>query len=352
MERFREYEENLKTRYTHLYGNAGFEIWSKKEHQKMLITAVVSVVIFLCLIASDISASKTAYSNVVVNERGQIVSVIRPDAGEQSFGFSTNVTVLTEKGKIEKEYYVTIEPAGDQTNVEEDPLLGEMEKDTSETQLKRLISGLNEDTDSYEVVLPQCLENGDRVVWEKADNTDFIIYMLGELAVLWLIYHNRFHAISREEKMAKESIIKELPEFINKLVLLINAGVILNSAFLKVAEGCDERKVKESYFYRRIVEIGYKVNEMNASFYKEMYDFARFSGVKELMRITNIMIDNINKGDDLSGKLRRENELLWFARKQQAEEKGRLAETKMTLPLMMLLTVLIMVTIAPALMEM
>jgi hypothetical protein len=103
MERFREYEENLKTRYTHLYGNAGFEIWSKKEHQKMLITAVVSVVIFLCLMASDISASKTAYSNVVVNERGQIVSVIRPDAGEQSFGFSTNVTVLTEKGKIEKE---------------------------------------------------------------------------------------------------------------------------------------------------------------------------------------------------------------------------------------------------------
>ena len=91
---------------------------------------------------------------------------------------------------------------------------------------------------------------------------------------------------------------------------------------------------------------------MNASFYKEMYDFARFSGVKELMRITNIMIDNINKGDDLSGKLRRENELLWFARKQQAEEKGRLAETKMTLPLMILLTVLIMVTIAPALMEM
>ena len=50
--------------------------------------------------------------------------------------------------------------------------------------------------------------------------------------------------------------------------------------------------------------------------------------------------------------MKRENELLWFARKQQSEEKGRLAETKLTLPLMILLMVLIMVTVAPAMMEM
>jgi type II secretory pathway component PulF len=169
--------------------------------------------------------------------------------------------------------------------------------------------------------------------------------------VLWLIYSRRFHTIAREEKRARESIIKELPEFINKLVLLINAGVILNTAFLKIIEDCDEKRIRSSYFYRRIYDIGYMVRETNASFYSEMYSFAKYSGVKELMRITNIMVDNINKGDDLSDKLRRENELLWFARKQQAEEKGRLAETKLTLPLMILLTVLIMVTISPALME-
>ena len=37
--------------------------------------------------------------------------------------------------------------------------------------------------------------------------------------------------------------------------------------------------------------------------------------------------------------------------KQQAEEKGRLAETKMTLPLMIMLVVLIMISVSPALME-
>mgnify|MGYP000656837785 FL=1 len=54
---------------------------------------------------------------------------------------------------------------------------------------------------------------------------------------------------------------------------------------------------------------------------------------------------------DWTEKLKQENSLLWLARKQQSEEKGRLAETKLTLPLMILLLVLIMMTIAPAMME-
>ncbi|MEG0662665.1 MAG: hypothetical protein RR472_05245, partial [Anaerovoracaceae bacterium] len=62
--------------------------------------------------------------------------------------------------------------------------------------------------------------------------------------------------------------------------------------------------------------------------------------------------DNIHKGADLSGKLQRESESLWFNRKKYAEEKGRLAETKLTLPLVILLLVLVMITIAPAMMEM
>ena len=45
-------------------------------------------------------------------------------------------------------------------------------------------------------------------------------------------------------------------------------------------------------------------------------------------------------------------ELLWFSRKKRAAEKGRLAETKLTFPLMLLLLALVMVTTAPALLDM
>ena len=69
----------------------------------------------------------------------------------------------------------------------------------------------------------------------------------------------------------------------------------------------------------------------------------------ELMRVSNIVNDNINKGVELTEKLQRESETLWINRKKNCEEKGKLAETKLTLPLMIFLIVLIVITVAPAL---
>ncbi len=353
MEKYKEYEDTLKTRYIQLYGNTDCEAWILKERRKIVFLLAVFIILVFILICNDISAAKKEYSNVQFNKNGQIIGVTRPKDGEDSYSFNTKVKIMTDEGVLEEEYYITIEPAGQsEQESEQEDILKTYENNSAEEELKKLISGLNEDTGVSVIQLPRTLAGGESVIWMKADNTDPVIYILGALMALLFLYHNRFYMIAREEKKARESIIKELPEFINKIVLLINAGVILNTAFLKVADDCDETTVKRSYFYRRIKDIGNLVRETNASLHHELYTFAKHSGVKELMRITNIILENIDKGDDLSDKLRRENEILWFARKQQAEEKGRLAETKLTLPLMILLTVLIMVTIAPALMEM
>lgn len=352
MKKYRDYEEVLRTRYYHLYGESDCDFWLQQEKKKLLIKIVLFILLFVVLIFNDVSAGRAEYSNVKLNDNGEIVSAVRPGEGEDSYSFTARVKIKSEGKESEQEYYITIEPAGEKESVQDDGLLSDApQENATEAELKKLVSTLNDDTTATEVALPQKLESGEELVWTKAENTDPVIYFIGLLFMLWLVYHNRFQAISREEKKARESIIRELPEFINKLVLLINAGVILNTAFLKIIDDCDEKKINESYFYRRIAGIGKMVQETNASFHQELYSFAKHSGVKELMRITNIMLDNISKGDDLSDKLRRENELLWFARKQQAEEKGKLAETKLTMPLMLLLMVLIMVTIAPALME-
>ena len=69
------------------------------------------------------------------------------------------------------------------------------------------------------------------------------------------------------------------------------------------------------------------------------------------MRISNIINDNISKGSGLTDKLQSECETLWLARKRNSEERGRLAETKLTLPLTLFLLVLVVITVSPALLE-
>lgn len=352
MKWFAEYEELLKIRYCRLYGER--ECRSMILHEKRVLMIKAAALIFLiCMITvNDISAYRNAYSNVKTNSNGEITGVMRPDSGEENYSFSTKVKIISDSGEKEKEYYITIEPAGENRQEVSDEIVSQQtEEEKAETELKALISNLNRDTSEKMVVLPDRLDNGDRLVWMAVSDTDPVIYAAGLAAALWLLYRSRFSRIRKEEKRARESIIRELPEFINRLVLLLNAGVVLNTAFMKIALDVRETRLKSSYFYRRISQIAVLVDDTNASFHQELYMFAKHSGVKELMRITNIMMDNISKGDDLADKLRRENELLWFARKQHAEEKGRLAETKMTMPLMIMLMVLIMVSIAPALME-
>lgn len=352
MKWFKEYEELLLIRYGRLYGDQDCKAFVRQEKRNLIIKLVLLILLICIVMTNSIWENRVEYNNLKLNKDGEITGVKRPDAEDGSYSFSTKVKIVSDEGEIEKEYYITIEPTGENNNVEEEQVLPQqMKEEAAEAELKSLISNLNNDTSDATIELPSHLENGDELIWTTTEDKDQVIYLAGIFTLIWLLYRSRFYKIKQKEKIARESIVRELPEFINKLVLLLNAGVILNTAFLKIAEDISEQSLKRSYFYKRIGGIAQMVNETNASFHNELYMFAKHSGVKELMRITNIMMDNISKGDDLADKLRRENELLWFARKQQAEEKGRLAETKMTMPLMLLLMVLIMVATAPALME-
>ena len=92
------------------------------------------------------------------------------------------------------------------------------------------------------------------------------------------------------------------------------------------------------------------MKSVNSSFDVEFRDFARHSGVRELLRLSNIITDNVNKGTELIDKLEQESAFMWHMSKKQVEERGRVAESKMTFPMAVMLLALILVTSAPAFM--
>ncbi len=288
---------------------------------------------------------------MTTNGKGEITQILRPSQEQGACSFSTEVEVDMEGQAVTKEYCITIQPKGSGQFSQEEILFEKSEEETMEAELKGLISGLNADTSSWKIVLPKELKAGQRLTWREAKGSNGALYAMVALAAVLLLYKTRFYRVEREERRARESIVQELPGFINKIVLLLNAGSVLNAAFAKAMEDYEKSGRRQSYFYDQMEQINRSVQEANGSLHEELQAFARRSRVKELMRVTNIIIDNISKGADLSDKLKKEDDLLWFSRKQNAEEKGRLAETKMTMPLVILLMVLILITIAPAMME-
>ena len=350
-QRFVGSEQHLMEKYRELYGEGNYED-RVSSHQKKTLKRylIISVLFGLIILYAALGGSNEA-PDVEIQD-GRIVSVERPEEGEDPVLLEAKIWATSEDVQVGQEKRILIVPrnAG---KAEEAVLKEEPESAKLERRIGTVARSLNQDTTSQRIVLPTKLEDGTRLTWQQIERSSSPILIFIFSFTIFSVYRSRYDGIKAEEKAARSSVIRELPEFINKLVLLLNGGIVMQGAMEKIIE--DEEKLRKgegTYFYQQLRAIYQKSRETNAQLHVEFYRFAKRSRVQELMRIAGIITDNISKGSDLAVKLQRESEMLWFARKKQSEEKGRIAETKMTLPLVILLLVLVMITIAPALMEM
>lgn len=151
----------------------------------------------------------------------------------------------------------------------------------------------------------------------------------------------------------REEILITMPSFINQLLLMMNSGMVMQEAFRRIAEGYGKmEKKRQNYFTTEVWRIYETSLHSGESVITLFYRFSRTSNVKELTRVANIMMENQSKGTDLWYQLAEEGERLWQERKRMALEQIRIAESKMSFPLGLLLMSLLLVTAAPALMQM
>ena len=155
-------------------------------------------------------------------------------------------------------------------------------------------------------------------------------------------------------KREKEAILRDYPDFVDRLLLLLNAGLVLSTALHRLAEEGAPRpdKSRPAPLYRELYRIHVRVRESNTSFVEEFQQFAADSGIREIMRFSAILSHSLQKGSSLQEKLEAERELLLESRKGKLREWGSQAETKLVFPLMIQLLVLIFITIMPAMMSM
>lgn len=315
--------------------------------------AVLILVGFVLIIIDLIAA--TLNGGIHFTSKDGNLYMRRPAAGSSTESGEVKATVTTENGEIVKKYTLRLEPQdsqksdGDLSEEAEQELSPE---DAALMELSNMVSSLNDDVSGKYVALPSHLSSGENINWSVENSRNTPIIFLGMILMLFLLIKNRFSPLQKLKKERRESITRQLPEFVNRIVLLLNAGLILNTAFQRSVE--DSLRYKENeddYFSRTMKNIYVTMCHTNGSFNREFREFAKTSGSTDVMRISNIINDNISKGVELTDKLCCESEVLWLNRKKNCEERGRIAETKLTLPLTVFLMVLIVITVSPALLQ-
>jgi len=208
--------------------------------------------------------------------------------------------------------------------------------------------------DGDEATLPEMTADGVKLTWAAPERSGGLPVVFGCLLIACFCFSRRYSPVRRNIEKARAEMERDFPDFIQKLGLLLGAGLVITSAISRISE--DYLKTRDVYGKRRLYEeialAQEHIHGSGTSLVFEFSELARRSGLRELMRFSSTLADNIDKGSTLADKLRAESELLWESRKKRAEKEGRLAETKLIFPMAMQILAVIAITVMPAAFEM
>lgn len=164
------------------------------------------------------------------------------------------------------------------------------------------------------------------------------------------------HSQRRElEKKERKLMLLEYPDLVNKLVLLLGAGMTLQKAFCKIAYTYEEKRkchlVEKKLAYEQMLIACHEMeNGMGESTAYER--FGARCGAAEYRRLGNLLAQRLKKGNaTIVSELEAEAERAYESRKAVARRYGEEAGTKLLFPMVFMLALVIVVLLVPAVMS-
>lgn len=178
------------------------------------------------------------------------------------------------------------------------------------------------------------------------------LFMLAAGAVLSAaIVLLAFARIKRAMVRRKQLILLELPEVLNKVTLLVNAGETVSGALSKCVEQAEQNEAKRSHPLIR--ELACAVNRIknNDPLQTVLEDLGKRCGVPEASLFTTTLLLNYRRGGEHFVLTMRGLSLeLWEKRKTVVRELAEEASAKLVFPMVLVFLVVTAVVAAPAIM--
>lgn len=176
----------------------------------------------------------------------------------------------------------------------------------------------------------------------------FIIGLAGSV-ILWIVMDR---SLDDKIKLRNNQMLADYPDIINKFNLLVNAGMTIRQAWIKIAEDYKEkttlRKGDRRYAYEEMLvtlhELKLGIPEVNA--YEQ---FGIRSGLMPFMKFSSILVQNLKKGNkNMIEILKQEAMEAFHERKENTKRLGEEASTKLLGPMVLMLIIVLIIILIPA----
>ena len=199
------------------------------------------------------------------------------------------------------------------------------------------------------MVLPQ--EIGERkIIWrEVMQDSSGYFFLLMCIAAILVFFSKKKEVEENLEKRNRELLL-DYPEIVNKLTLYMGAGMTIRNAFQKMGEDYKKQKASNGkrYVYEEILLLCHELQSGISE--TEAYEhLGRRCQLQPYMKLCTLLSQNLRKGsNDLLLMLKQEMTAAFEHRKNAAKKAGEEAGTKLLLPMIMMLCIVMVLIMVPA----
>lgn len=228
------------------------------------------------------------------------------------------------------------------------------QEEVSKQQLENWINQQMSLEGTTELQLPTRI-NGQKVTWSEVREyrtPQVFLLELVALVLLWMVSNRKK---TQDEQKRIQKMERDYPEVVNQLSLLLGAGMTTRQAWSKlIAQYHFKRKagmIEEKEVYEAIARMNrrFSEGESERAVYQQFSQEIPALCFHKLMRI---LLGNLEKGTQgICSRLEEEGRVAYEQRIQQAKKLGEEASTKMLLPLMLMMVIVMGIVMLPALIE-
>ncbi len=215
--------------------------------------------------------------------------------------------------------------------------------------------------DSHEetVQLPDTAD-GRKLVWSRGTENQLLSVLALTLVAAVCVYIQMDNEIHKRAEARKQQLLLDYPDLMWKMTMLLGAGLSIKGTFTRISEEYlrektahekTERKNKregQRYVYE---EVTYTCLEMQSGI-SEAQAYERFGKrcqLPEYIRLGTVLSQNLKKGaKGLTAMLETEAEASLTDRRNHAKKIGEQAGTRLLLPMILMLGIVLTILMVPA----
>ncbi len=272
----------------------------------------------------------------IINSDGSLVYEEIPDEGCTA---SVTAIITYNENRYENTYIFILYPRIlTQSDKRVQDISEEIEKANTELETEK------------EIQLPQSYGNL-KIHWATTvKDSSFMLFCLGVIASI-LVYISKDNELHQKILDREKELMADYPKFVSQLVLYMGAGMTVRNVFVKLSrEYAKEIKkgASKRYLYE---EISKSCNQLESGASEsEVYEQLGIRcALQPYTRLCTLLNQNLKKGNsELLSILQEESEKAFRERMDRARKLGEEAGTKLLMPMVMMLLVIMVIIMIPA----